>query len=67
MYVNIPVKKDTKQVLDTFRRVLKTRSYDDTVVRITQSCSYLLIKDLKGSLKGAPRFKRDKSGWRDFD
>ena len=67
MYVNIPVRKDTKDVLDTFRDILKTKSYDDTVIRITQSCSYLLIKDLKGSLKGAPRFKRDKSDWRSFD
>ncbi|MFH1246862.1 MAG: hypothetical protein V1644_00640 [Candidatus Micrarchaeota archaeon] len=67
MYVNIPVKENTKEVLDTFRRIFGVRSYDDTVIRMTQSCSYLLIKDLEGSLKDTPRFKRDKSDWRDFD
>ena len=67
MYVNIPVQKDTKKTLDAIRKVLKTKSYDETVKKMAQSYSYLLIKDLKGSLKGTPPFKRDKDDWRSFD
>ncbi len=61
MYVNIPVQVETKKKLDAIREVLKTKTYDETVNKMTQSYSYLLIKDLKGSLKGTPPFKRDKS------
>ena len=67
MYVNIPVKENTKRVLDDFREVLGARSYDETVTKLAHSSSFLLIKDLEGSLKGTPKFKRDKNGWRDFD
>ncbi len=67
MYVNIPVKEDTKKTLDAFREVFKTKSYDETVKKLAQSRSFLLIKDLEGSLKGLPPFKRDKDDWRTFD
>ncbi len=67
MYVNIPVQENTKKKLDAIREVLKTKTYDETVNKMAQSYSYLLIKDLKGSLKGLPPFKRDKDDWRTFD
>ncbi|MFH0713981.1 MAG: hypothetical protein V1722_04860 [Candidatus Micrarchaeota archaeon] len=67
MYVNIPVRVNTKNKLDAIREALQMKSYDETVNKMAQSCSYLLIKDLKGSLKGTPPFKRDKNDWRTFD
>ena len=67
MYVNIPVQANTKKKLDAIREALKTKTYDETVNKITESYSYLLIKDLKGSLKGLPPFKRNKDDLRTFD
>ncbi len=67
MYVNIPVQENTKKTLDQIRELLKTKSYDETVKKMAQSYSYLLIKDLRGSLKGTQPFKRDKDDWRTFD
>ncbi len=67
MYVNIPVQEDTKKKLDAIREALKTKTYDETVNKMTQSYSFLLIRDLEGSLKGTAPFKRDKNDWRSFD
>ena len=67
MYVNIPVREETKKTLDAIREALKTKSYDETVKKMAQSYSYLLIRDLKGTLKGLPPFKREKDDWRNFD
>jgi len=65
MYVNIPVKKETKEKIDAFRRALGAKSYDETLNALAKRSNFLLIKDLKGILKGAPRFVRDKRD-RDF-
>ena len=60
MYVNIPVRPNTKKILDELRKSLGTTSYDETVKELARTNSFLLIKDLKGILKGTPPFKREK-------
>ena len=65
MNVKIQVTKETKDRLDTFRNVLGTKDYDDTVKELTKANSFKLIEDLEGILEGAPRFERDKHD-RDF-
>lgn len=65
MYVNLPVKQDTKKRIDEFRKALGSNSYDETLNELANRNSFLLIADLKGSLAGTPPFKRDKRD-RDF-
>ena len=59
MYVNIPVKPETRDLLDMYREIYKAKSYDETLRELAQANSFLLLKDLKGILKNAPKFKRD--------
>lgn len=66
-YAMLPVKPRTKQLVDEIKRQMGASSYDETVLELAQTRGFLLIKDLKGSLSGAPAFKRDKNGFsRDF-
>ncbi len=66
MYVNIPVRENTKMLLDELRKVFGSKSYDETLQKLAERNSFLLIADLEGIIEGAPRFKRDKRE-RDFD
>ncbi|HIH19987.1 TPA: hypothetical protein HA244_01845 [Candidatus Micrarchaeota archaeon] len=61
MYFNIPVKEDTKKLLDELRDAMGTKSYDETVKKLARSKSFLILKPLEGIIKGTPAFKRDKS------
>jgi len=60
LYVNIPVKEDTKKLLDDARSALGTKTYDETVRKLVRSNSFLVLAPLKGILKGSPPFERDK-------
>ena len=60
MYVNIPVRENTKLLLDEFRKMFGARSYDETVQALAKRNSFLLLADLEGTLAGTPRFKREK-------
>ncbi len=60
MYVNIPVRQETKETIDEFRKVFGTKSYDETLKELTKANSFKLIEDLEGIIAGAPKFERDK-------
>lgn len=60
MYENVPLKKDTKKMLDEFKEVFKSKSYDETVKELGRANGFLLLKDLKGIIAGSPRFEREK-------
>ncbi|MEK6953454.1 MAG: hypothetical protein AABX01_00480 [Candidatus Micrarchaeota archaeon] len=66
MYVNIPVRENTKKLLDQFREVTDSKSYDETVQKLVERNSFLLIADLEGIIEGCAPFKRDKRA-RNFD
>lgn len=59
MYVTIPVKAGTKQLVDELKAAMGARSYDAAILELAQARSFLLLKNLKGMLAGAPRFERD--------
>ena len=60
MYVNIPVRENTKKLLDDFRKLFGAKSYDDTVKELAKASSFRLFLQLKGTLAGTPKFERDK-------
>ncbi len=66
MYVTIPIKVETKELLDEFKRVLKAKSYDETVRELAKANRFMLLAELEGSLEGTPKFQREKLV-RDFD
>ena len=59
-YVNIPVKRDTKKLVDVLRKNMGTKSYDETLKKLARTNSILVLKDLRGLLKGTPPFEREK-------
>ncbi len=69
VYINLPVKPNTKKIIDEYRKRHGLKSYDDTLLRVFEEKkkgSFEQIKDLEGTLKGAPPFVRDKRD-RHFD
>lgn len=60
MYVTVPVREDTKKLLDEFKEVLGAKSYDETVQALAKGKNFMLLKGLRGMLKGTPKFVRDK-------
>jgi hypothetical protein len=60
MYVNIPVKEGTKAIIDELRKVLHTKSYDDTLQKLASANSFLLMADMEGMIANTPKFERDK-------
>ncbi|MFH0971774.1 MAG: hypothetical protein V1835_04370 [Candidatus Micrarchaeota archaeon] len=60
MYVNIPVRQNTKLLLDQFREATGSRSYDETLQKLAHRSSFLLLADMEGILKGTQKFKREK-------
>ncbi|HLD75795.1 MAG TPA: hypothetical protein VI874_02160 [Candidatus Norongarragalinales archaeon] len=59
--MNIPVKKETKDTLDLFKKILGTKTYDQTVQELSKANSLKLLTELEGIWKGAPNFKREKN------
>lgn len=47
-------------MIDQFRAATKSKSYDETLQKLAQRNSFLLIADLEGIIEGSPEFKRDK-------
>lgn len=59
-YVNIPVRRDTKKLVDVLRKNMGTKTYDETLRHMARTNSIMVLKDLRGIFKGMPRFERDK-------
>ena len=66
MYVNIPVKEDTKKMLDDFKEAFNAKSYDETIKQMGRENTFVLLKGLEGILSGGRKFKREQLE-RDFD
>ncbi len=61
----IAIDFETKRLLDTLKKVLGLKSYDETIRELAQSKNALLLGEIAGILpKNAPPFTRDK---KDFD
>ena len=68
-YINLPVKPDTKKIIDAYRDSHGLKSYDETfkaVFKKNQKGNFKLIADLEGIFEGTPAFVRDKRD-RHFD
>ncbi len=68
-YINLPVKPDTKQSIDEYRRTHGLKSYDETLRKLLnrgKNGNFKLLADLEGVLEGTPPFVRDKRD-RNFD
>lgn len=61
MYVTIPVKQDTKKMLDDLKTAFGAKSYDETVKEMAKANSFRLLADLEGIIAGTPKFVRDHS------
>ena len=59
-YVNIPVRRDTKKLVDVLKKNMSAKSYDETLRHLARTNSIMVLKDLRGLLKGTPPFERDK-------
>ena len=61
MYVTIPVKPDTKKLIDDRKEELGLKTYDETLAALARKDIGFVLEKHRGILKGAPPFKRDKS------
>lgn len=60
MYVMIPVKKDTKKLVDERMIEMGAQTYDEAVREAFRPIGPGPLRELKGILKGSPPFVRDK-------
>lgn len=59
MYATIPVKTKTKKLVDDLKEAMGARSYDAAILELARARSFLLLKELKGSIRKSPPFERD--------
>jgi hypothetical protein len=60
MYVTIPVKKETKELVDARRAEMGLETYDETIAALARPTLLEALAPFKGTLKGTPEFKRNK-------
>ena len=68
-YINLPVKPDTKKIIDAYRDSHGLKSYDETLKKVfkkNRKGNIKMLYDLEGSLAGTEPFVRDKRD-RNFD
>jgi len=61
MYTTIPVLKETKKLVDLRKKELGCATYDETIAKLAKGNAFANLMKLKGSIKGAPEFRRYKS------
>jgi|GEM_PF-2202048 len=64
MYVMIPVRKETKVLVDAYKKAIGAKSYDEAIARNMaehQPSAWDLLSPHVGILKGCEPFVRDKS------
>ncbi len=59
-YVMLPVKKETKELVDVRRKEMGAKTYDEAVHRLASRGVFHALKPFEGILKGTPEFVRDK-------
>ncbi|OIO26709.1 hypothetical protein AUJ14_01030 [Candidatus Micrarchaeota archaeon CG1_02_55_22] len=60
MYVTIPVKPETKKLIDKRKAELGATTYDETLQKLAKRNAFTELEKLAGSLTDAPEFTRDK-------
>ncbi len=67
MYVMIPVKKETKKLVDLAKKSRGAATYDEVIAgAFKQKSGWEILGPIHGIIKGGPPFVRDKSE-RTFD